>query len=75
MLRLKCTNLVRVRKRQSDIIQPVEDAMFAERINIELEAFTRGRVHRLLFQINREAVAFAGGCFLEQLIDNFSRPT
>jgi hypothetical protein len=44
--------------------EPVHDAMLAERIYVELDDFASWRGNRLLFEIDCEAIAFAGAASL-----------
>src|SRR5580765_6422647 len=68
--RLEGADLVGMAQRQADLVQTVEDAMLAERIDVELEA--RGAVggrDRLLFQINDECEARKRRGLVEELVD------
>ena len=61
-------DLVFVGQRQADVVQTVQQAMFAERIDVELEFQARGVGHRLRLQIDRQVVLARGGT-AEQFVD------
>src|SRR5689334_11929909 len=68
--RLEGADLVRVAQRQADLVQAVQDAVLAERIDVEAEALRAiGGRHRLRFQIDDQLEAGKRCRFVEQLVD------
>jgi hypothetical protein len=57
MLRLECPDLFDMLERQPDIVQPVQDALFAEGVNVKVKTLSARRRDTLLLQIDREPVA------------------
>src|SRR5688572_16990856 len=66
VLRLERLDLVGVFQREADVVEAVQDAMLAKRIDLELKALAARRRHGLSLQVHREAVTFRRRCFLEQ---------
>src|SRR5262249_13724116 len=68
--RLEGADLVGVAQREADLVQAVQDAMLAERIDLEAEALrTVGGRDGLLFQINNQLKTGERRCLVEQLVD------
>src|SRR5262245_57300407 len=60
-------NLRFVLQGEADLIEPLQQALLAERVNVEMKAGARRGSHRLRRQINGEPVAGPGFHFFEQL--------
>src|SRR5690242_14529900 len=60
--------LVCVLQRQADLIQSIQKAMFAERVDVESETLTTRRGNRLVLQVNIQPVALGRLHFAKQLI-------
>ena len=54
MPRLESPDVARALKREADFVEPVQQAMLVERVDLELEALAARRIDRLLFQIDGE---------------------
>ena len=54
-------------QRQADVIEPIEQAVFAEGLHVERKFFALRFHNHLAFQIDGELVAGEGGHFVEQL--------
>src|SRR3546814_3584636 len=48
---ISCDRLVH-RQREADLVQPVQEAMLAEWIDLEMEAILKGRGHHLVFKVD-----------------------
>src|SRR5208337_5541717 len=68
VLRFKLVQRIRVAQRQSDIVQPFEQAEPAEWIDFELRAEPTVVRHRLRFKRDRQLIAGNRLCVFEQLI-------
>src|SRR5262252_2638084 len=70
VLRLERVDFVRVCKREPDLVQAIEQAVFAEWLDLEAErrgAIRRG--HRLLLEIDGEPEARERRGFVEEAVD------
>src|SRR5262249_1458728 len=69
-LLLEGADLVRVAQREADLVEPVQQAVLAERVDVEAEAFRAiGGRDRLLSQINRQFEAGKRRGIVEKLVD------
>src|SRR5436190_12332650 len=58
VLLFESLDLVRVRERETDVVEPVHDAVLAMRIDVEVVALAIRRRHHLLLEIDGEPIAF-----------------
>src|SRR5918999_1460126 len=69
-LRLEGADLVRVAQGEADLVEPVQEAVLAERVDREVhDQRAVGRGHGLLFEVDDQSKARKGRAFVEQPID------
>src|SRR5688500_9035603 len=68
-LRLECADLVRVAQRKADLVQPVQQAVLAERIDLEAHDLgAAGGGYRLLVHVYGQFETGKRGAIVEQAV-------
>src|SRR5687767_13808750 len=70
MLRLERADLVGVLEREPDLVEPAQQTMLGERIDVEREDLSARRGHRLRFEVHGKAIARRRLHLAENLIDD-----
>src|SRR5688572_2357359 len=69
VLRLERLDLVGVLEREPDLVEPVQQGMLGERVDVELEALAARRGHRLRLEVYRDPVTRLPLDLLEEPVD------